>query len=95
MPVSGVKEKLLAAHRAGISEVLVPEQNRRDLEDVPVDIRNDLKKITLVARVDEILPIVLKAPVASAAIASGQRTRPTTCRPPVAARPRRPGPSPL
>jgi ATP-dependent Lon protease len=61
MPVGGVVEKLLAAHRAGIREVLVPEQNRRDLEDVPVDIRNDLK-ITLVGRVDEILPIVLKAP---------------------------------
>ncbi len=46
MPVGGVKEKLLAAHRAGIKQVLIPEKNRRDLDDVPEDVRDDLE-ITL------------------------------------------------
>ncbi|HEX9103562.1 MAG TPA: endopeptidase La, partial [Polyangia bacterium] len=43
LPVGGIKEKLLAAHRAGIKEVLVPARNERDLEDVPKDVREQLK----------------------------------------------------
>jgi ATP-dependent Lon protease len=66
MPVGGVKEKLLAAHRAGIREVLIPESNRRDLEDIPQEVADEMK-ITLVARVDEVLPIVLEPPRAAAA----------------------------
>jgi ATP-dependent Lon protease len=63
MPVGGVKEKLLAAHRAGIKHVLIPEKNRRDLDDVPEDVKNELK-ITLISRMDEILALVLEPPVA-------------------------------
>jgi ATP-dependent Lon protease len=61
MPVGGVKEKLLAAHRAGIKHVLIPAQNRRDLDDVPEDVKNDMK-ITLINTMDEILPLVLEPP---------------------------------
>jgi ATP-dependent Lon protease len=61
MPVGGIKEKLLAAHRAGIKQVLIPAQNRRDLDDVPADIRDEMN-ITLVSMIDEILPIVLEPP---------------------------------
>jgi len=61
LPVGGIKEKLLAAHRAGIKEVLVPARNERDLEDVPKDVRAELK-IHLVKRVDEVLPLVLEPP---------------------------------
>ncbi len=61
MPVGGIKEKLLAAHRAGIKHVLVPAQNRRDLDDVPEDIKSELQ-ITLISTMDEILPIVLQPP---------------------------------
>jgi ATP-dependent Lon protease len=61
MPVGGVKEKLLAAHRAGIREVLIPAKNRRDLDDVPDDVKDELK-ITLVSTIDEILPIALESP---------------------------------
>lgn len=61
MPVGGVKEKLLAAHRAGLREVLIPAKNRKDLEDVPEDVKDDLK-ITLISSVDEVLPIVLEPP---------------------------------
>jgi ATP-dependent Lon protease len=59
MPVGGVKEKLLAAHRAGIKHVLIPERNRRDLDDIPEDVRRELA-ITLIATMDEILPIALQ-----------------------------------
>jgi ATP-dependent Lon protease len=61
MPVGGVKEKLLAAHRAGIKQVLIPDRNRRDLDDVPQDVKDELQ-ITLVSSLEEILPIVLEPP---------------------------------
>jgi ATP-dependent Lon protease len=71
MPVGGVKEKLLAAHRAGIREVLIPAKNRRDLDDIPANIKDDLI-ITLVSTVDEVLPLVLEPP------RSGDGVRETT-----------------
>jgi ATP-dependent Lon protease len=61
LPVGGIKEKLLAAHRAGIKEVLVPARNERDLDDVPKDVRDQMK-IHLIKRMDEILPLVLEPP---------------------------------
>jgi ATP-dependent Lon protease len=61
MPVGGIKEKLLAAHRAGIKQVLIPAQNRRDLDDVPEDIKHELQ-ITLISTMEEILPLVLQPP---------------------------------
>jgi ATP-dependent Lon protease len=42
LPVGGIKEKVLAAHRAGIKKVILPKENERDLEDVPEDVRNEL-----------------------------------------------------
>jgi ATP-dependent Lon protease len=66
LPVGGIKEKLLAAHRAGIKEVLVPARNERDLEDLPKDVRDQLK-IHLVKRVDEVLKLVLEPPTPGAA----------------------------
>jgi ATP-dependent Lon protease len=62
LPVGGIKEKLLAAHRAGIKEVLVPARNERDLDDVPKDVREQMK-VHLVKRIDEILPLVLEPPI--------------------------------
>ena len=64
LPVGGIKEKLLAAHRAGIREVLVPARNERDLDDIPKDVRDQLK-IHLIKRVDEVLPLVLEPPIPS------------------------------
>ena len=61
LPVGGIKEKLLAAHRAGIKVVLIPARNERDLDDVPKDALAELK-IHLIKRVDEILPLVLEPP---------------------------------
>src|SRR6185295_16692005 len=64
LPVGGIKEKLLAAHRAGIKEVLVPSRNEKDLEEVPKDVLADLK-VHLVKKVAEVLPIVLEPPTAA------------------------------
>jgi len=62
LPVGGIKRKLFAAHRAGIVEVLIPERNRRDLEDIPPEILAELK-VTLVSTVDQVLAIALLPPV--------------------------------
>ena len=59
LKVSGIKEKCLAAHRAGIRHVVLPKRNGPDLEEVPEEILADLE-IHLVSRVDEVLPLVLE-----------------------------------
>jgi ATP-dependent Lon protease len=66
LPVGGIKEKMLAAHRAGCKVVLIPAKNLKDLEDVPKDVLAELT-IHLIKRVDEILPLVLEPPLASPA----------------------------
>ncbi len=59
LPVGGIKEKLLAAHREGIREAVIPIDNRADLKDLPKVIKQDLK-IHLVENMDEVLKIALK-----------------------------------
>ena len=59
LPVGGLKEKLLAAHRGGIKEVLIPEENQRDLKEIPENIKGDLKIIP-VKWIDEVLEIALQ-----------------------------------
>jgi ATP-dependent Lon protease len=54
MPVGGIKEKILAAHRAGIRKVILPKENERDLEDVPEDVRAELTFVP-VETVEEVL----------------------------------------
>jgi ATP-dependent Lon protease len=78
LPVGGIKEKLLAAHRAGIKEILMPFRNAKDLEDVPKDILAELK-INLIKRIEEVLPIVLEPldPGAPDAPPTSQETPPT------------------
>lgn len=58
LPIGGLKEKLLAAHRGGIRTVLIPYENRRDLQDIPFDIIKDLD-ICPVQRIDEVLNLAL------------------------------------
>ena len=58
LPIGGLKEKLLAAHRHGIGEVVVSRDNEKDLSDVPANILKDMK-VTLVDSVDEVLRIAL------------------------------------
>lgn len=54
LPVGGIKEKILAAHRAGIKKIILPKENERDLEDVPEDARNELKFVP-VETIEEVL----------------------------------------
>jgi ATP-dependent Lon protease len=54
LPVGGIKEKVLAAHRAGIKRVILPNENERDLQDVPEDVRAELSFV-LVETVEEVL----------------------------------------
>ncbi len=53
LPVGGIKEKVLAAHRAGLDTVILPNRNERDLDDLPEEIRNELKFI-LAERVEDV-----------------------------------------
>ncbi|AKB40512.1 endopeptidase La [Methanosarcina mazei] len=68
MPVGGIKEKVLAAHRAGIKKVILPKENERDLEDVPEEVRNELRFVpveTIEEVLKEALDLDLPRPVVS------------------------------
>ena len=59
LPVGGVKEKVLAASRAGIRQVLLPQDNRKDWTEVPSEVR-DRMKVHFVRRVVDALPLALR-----------------------------------
>jgi ATP-dependent Lon protease len=64
LPIGGVKEKSIAAHRAGIRTVLLPARNRKDLEDVPQSVKNDMKFV-FCERVDDVMREALGLDVTS------------------------------
>ena len=64
LPIGGVKEKVLGAHRAGISTIIIPKDNEADMEDIPDDVRKQLT-FHCVATLDEVFSIAL-VPVADA-----------------------------
>jgi ATP-dependent Lon protease len=66
-PIGGVKEKVLAAHRAGIKHVLLPARNQKDLEDIPQEVRDELR-IDFCAKIDEVLAFALLERPASPSI---------------------------
>ena len=57
LKVGGVKEKCLAAHRAGVKRVLLPKRNEPDMEEVPEEITRDLE-ICFISKIDEVLRLV-------------------------------------
>ena len=63
-PVGGIKEKVLAAHRAGIHRILLPARNESDLEDIPEDVRNELE-IVFANRINEVVDGALETFVAN------------------------------
>jgi predicted ATP-dependent protease len=54
LPIGGVKEKVLGAHRAGIRRVLLPSHNEADLDDIPADLRKEMQ-LVLVESIDQVL----------------------------------------
>ena len=81
-PIGGVKEKVLAAHRAGIKRILLPSRNEADVDDIPEDVRNDLQ-LVFVATINEVIDSALEVlvanpppPVMSDAARSGRRPEP-------------------
>jgi len=59
LPVGGIKEKVLAAHRAGVKRVLLPERNRKDIVDIPETVRQDME-LSFVKKIDEVLELALE-----------------------------------
>jgi ATP-dependent Lon protease len=62
LPIGGLKEILLAAHRAGLFEVLLPKDNEKDLAEVPENLRNAMK-LHFVETMDQVLSIALERPL--------------------------------
>ena len=60
LPIGGLKEKLLAAHRAGVQQVLIPKENEKDLEDIPDNIKTEIE-VTAVKWIDEVIEIALES----------------------------------
>jgi ATP-dependent Lon protease len=60
LPVGGIKMKVLAAHRAGLSTVILPTRNEKDLDDIPQEVRDTLR-IVLVDRIDEAMAVAFGA----------------------------------
>jgi len=58
LPIGGLKEKILAAHRGGIKKVLIPKENEKDLQDIPATVSKQIE-IVLVEHMDEVLPHAL------------------------------------
>ena len=58
LPIGGVKMKVLAAHRAGLTTVILPKRNERDLEDLPEDVRSKMSFV-LVEKIDDALKAAL------------------------------------
>jgi ATP-dependent Lon protease len=83
LPIGGLKEKLLAAHRGGIKTVLIPEENVKDLADIPDNVKNKLE-IVPVKWIDRVLEVALERPptplaeeeVAAAATAAVEPVKP-------------------
>src|SRR6266487_2586700 len=64
LPIGGVKEKVLAAHRAGIKTFILPKRNMKDLDDVPQEVLNELHFVP-VERMDDVISVALHAPTLS------------------------------
>jgi ATP-dependent Lon protease len=72
LPVGGIKDKVLAAFRSGIREVILPEENEKDLEEIPEEVRNAIQ-FHLVKEMDEVIPVALDG--ALPAIVQGETER--------------------
>jgi ATP-dependent Lon protease len=62
LPIGGVKEKVLAAHRAGVKNLVLPKDNEKDLADIPKNVLDTLN-VYMVQTMDEVLKIALAEPL--------------------------------
>jgi len=62
LPIGGLKEKVLAAHREGIKNIIIPKENEKDLQDIPAEVRESLK-IDMVETMDQVLQLALVRPL--------------------------------
>jgi ATP-dependent Lon protease len=67
LPIGGVKEKLLAAHRFGIDTIILPKDNEKDLPEVPEEVRS-VMNINLVETIDEVIALALEEQTADVAV---------------------------
>jgi ATP-dependent Lon protease len=67
LPIGGLKQKVLAAHAAGLTDVIIPERNRADLDDVPEEVRDEMS-FHPVLSIDEVLDLALEPETAAAAV---------------------------
>jgi ATP-dependent Lon protease len=58
LPIGGVKDKVLAAHRAGVRTVIIPRENEQDLRDIPEDVRSDLRFV-FAEHMRDIVPVAM------------------------------------
>src|SRR5882724_1438891 len=72
LEIGGVKEKVIAAHRAGLKTILLPKENKKDLEDVPQEVLKDLK-FKFVSHMDEVLELALKKPLPKLKTQKGEK----------------------
>jgi ATP-dependent Lon protease len=75
LPIGGLKEKLMAAHRHGILEVIVPADNQKDLPDIPENIRN-VMTLHFVESMDQVLKIALETEIVALPMPAGVEVAP-------------------
>jgi len=59
LEIGGVKEKVIAAHRAGLKTIILPKENKKDMEDVPKEVKKDINFV-FASNYSEVLPVALK-----------------------------------
>jgi ATP-dependent Lon protease len=74
LPVGGIKEKVVAAHRAGIKRIMLPARNRKDFEDIPEEVRKQVEFVWL-ERVDEAVSSALESQSHADSATSGKAVR--------------------
>jgi ATP-dependent Lon protease len=78
LPIGGIKEKVLGAHRAGLRRVLLPTRNEADLDDIPADLRKEMQ-LVMVESIDQVLHEALM-PAHATAASNGSSTKPAAVR---------------
>jgi ATP-dependent Lon protease len=77
LPIGGVKEKVLAAHRAGIRTIILPRHNQDDLDEIPEEVRRELT-LVFADRVEQVLDAALEPYIVEAPVISGPPATPDT-----------------